>query len=118
MVIESKFCQDLQKPVMINRLHGFLFTGDNGGNKITVTITDGGEPVSLSGTLRGYVIRPDGETVQITNGTISGSSASVVLPASCYEIPGNVTIVLKVDNVTVCACSAVVKQAMTNDMSI
>lgn len=60
MVIESKYSQDLQQPVTIRRMPGCLFSGDNGGNKISVTITDSGSPVTLSGTLRGYVIRPDG----------------------------------------------------------
>ena len=107
-VLETWLKQDLKHPVIVNRLPGNLFTGDISGNRIGVEVTDDGAPVTLSGTIRGYVIRPDGETITITNGSISGNNASIVLNADCYALSGNIRIIIKIDDVTVLACTGYV----------
>lgn len=117
MLLETWYDQDLKQPVRINRLPGCLFAGDIEGNEIGVRITSDGEPITFTGleTVVGYIIRPDGETVTITDGTTSGNEASIVLSEDCYAIPGNVRITIKIDDVTVLACTGVVKLTATED---
>lgn len=113
-VFETWLESDLKKPVQVRPLRGNLFSADNGGNLIGVIVTDDGAAVQLSGSVTGYVIRDDGKTVVISSGTISGNRASIVLPASCYAVIGPISIVLKLGNTTLGACSGYVYQSTTD----
>lgn len=110
---ETILKSDLQRPVQVTRLNGNLFSADNLGNMITVEVTDNGEPAELTGNVTGYVIRTDGETV-VVNGTLDGNRASIVLPASAYVVVGAVSIVIKVGETTVGACTANVYKSTTD----
>lgn len=114
MVFETLLHSDLKEGVRNKQLTGNLFSGDNGGNRITVEITDNGQPATVSGGVTGYVIREDKKTVVITNGTLSGNRASIVLPASAYTVIGQVSIVIKVGTTTVGACTAYVYRSTTD----
>lgn len=113
MVFETILQSDLQKMVNVKQLTGNLFSADNGGNKITVEILDGGAPATVSGSVYGYAIREDEKTVVI-EGTLSGNKASIVLPASAYAVIGKLNIVVKVGTITVGACSAYVYRTTTD----
>ena len=113
MVFETILQSDLQKMVNVKQLTGNLFSADNGGNKITVEILDGGAPATVSGSVYGYAIREDEKTVVI-EGTLSGNKASIVLPASAYAVIGKLNIVIKVGTATVGACSAYVYRTTTD----
>ena len=113
MVFETILHSDLQKLVQVEQLTGNMFSADNGGNKITVEILDGGAPATVSGAVYGYVIREDGKTV-VMEGTLSGNKASIVLPASAYAVIGKISIVIKVGNTTAGACSAYVYRTTTD----
>jgi hypothetical protein len=113
MVFETILQSDLQKMVNVKQLTGNLFSADNGGNKITVEILDGGAPATVSGSVYGYAIREDGKTVVI-EGTLSGNKASIVLPASAYAVIGKLNIVIKVGTATVGACQAYVYRTTTD----
>ena len=104
---------DLQAPVTVKRIDGNLFSGDNQGNLVGVTVTDSGEPVTLSGEVRGYFIRSDGNTV-IMSGTIDGNKVTVVLPSACYTVVGQFSLVIKVGQVAVGACTGYVYQSNTD----
>ena len=104
---------DLQAPVTVKRIDGNLFSGDNQGNLVGVTVTDSGEPVTLSGEVRGYFIRSDGNTV-IKSGTIDGNKVTVVLPSACYTVVGQFSLVIKVGQVAVGACTGYVYQSNTD----
>ena len=104
---------DLQAPVTVKRIDGNLFSGDNQGNLVGVTVTDSGEPATLSGEVRGYYIRSDGNTV-IMSGTIDGNKVTVVLPSACYTVVGQFSLVIKVGQVAVGACTGYVYQSNTD----
>ena len=107
-IIETWLNQDINEAVKVRYIDGNMFSMDNGGNRINVTVMDGDSPATLSGTVSANVIRSDGSTVAVT-GTYSGNTASVVLPQSCYVIPGVISIVVKItDSTTVTTIAAVV----------
>ena len=112
-VFETVMRSDLKKPIRVVQLTGNLFSADNGGNKITVEVVDNGSPASISGGVTGYVIREDNSTVVIT-GSLSSNRASIVLPASAYAVVGKVSIVVKVGETTVGACTAYVYRTTTD----
>ena len=112
-LFETWLTQDKNTPVQVTRLPGDLFSGDRDGNLIGVSVVNNGTAVTLSGTCMAYIIRADGQTIEM-QGTVSGNKASVVLPSSAYIIVGPISIVLKVDNVTVAACATYVHETATD----
>ena len=114
--IETWFEQDLQELVAVRMLTGNLFSLDNQGNLIGVKVFDGGTPATLSGTVSGNVILPNGGTVAVT-GTLSGNQAYIILPQAAY-VPGVITIAIKLTSsgviTTLAAVSAVVYRTSTD----
>lgn len=92
------------------------FTADAQANKVGVRVTKAGQAVTVSGTIRGYVIKPDGSTINVT-GSKSGNTAYVILPAIAYTTPGKITVIIKaVDGETITtlgACECVMHRALT-----
>lgn len=87
---------DLQKAVAVQNIcNGVFFTQDAGANEIRVTILDGGETASVSGSVGAKVIRADGETINVTGGTLSGNVATITLPATAYAVPGLISVFIK-----------------------
>ena len=93
-VLDSIYKCELLEPVQVHVLPGNYFRMDNNGNRIGAVVTYNGEPVTLSGTVKGYAKRSDGSTVSF-NGTLSGNTASIIIPSSAI-LPGDffVTLVL------------------------
>lgn len=116
-MIETWFNQDVKKAVKVQYLDGNVFSQDNNGNKVGVCLYDGENTVNVSGSVSANVIRSDGATVAVT-GSSSGNQAWVVLPQSCYAIPGVISIVIKAtdssDVTTLCAVVANVYQSSTD----
>ena len=114
-IFETWLNSDLKKPLRVAQLSGNLFSEDANGNLIGVEVFDNGSPASFSNisSVHGYIIRADGYTVA-TNGTLSGNKASIVLPASAYAVIGQVSIVIKVDDMTVGACVCYVYKTTTD----
>ena len=110
---------DLSKPIQLRSLNGELFTFDNQGNIIGVEVYENGEPVTLTGTIAGYVIRPDGETVYI-EGEKYGNRAKIVLPSTAYAYAGEITIIIRCVNgdekTVIAACKAHVTRSETDDI--
>jgi len=110
--IETWYNQDLQQPVKVHYLDGSLFSHNSNGNRIGVHVFNNGEPVTLSGTVSGYVVTADGSTVPCT-GTRSGNSASILIPAAAYQ-PGAVFITLFItDGTTVTTLASVSTSVLT-----
>lgn len=71
---------ELLEPVKIHYLPA-LFSASNNGNEISVSVTYNGEPVALSGSVKGYAVKEDGTTSSF-NGSLSGNVATVTIPGS------------------------------------
>lgn len=116
-MIETWFNQDVKQAVKVRYIDGNVFSMDNNGNKIGVNLYDGETAVNVSGTVSANVIRSDGTTVAVS-GSSSGNQAWVVLPQSCYTVPGVISIVIKATSsgniTTLCAVVANVYQSTTD----
>ena len=91
---ETWLKHDLLEAVKVQYLDGNLFSMDNAGNLIGVTLTRNGEDYSGGGSVSANVIRSDGGTIAVT-GALSGKIATVVLPQAAYAVPGVVSIIVK-----------------------
>ena len=73
---------------------GLTFSQDSGANKLGVKVFDNGDPVTLSGTVKAWVVRANGTTIQI-NGSKSGNTAWVVLTSDAYAVVGRIGVFIK-----------------------
>lgn len=73
--------------------------GDIKGDRFGVRVLRNGEEVDLTGvSVSGFFINANGETVEITGSTYTfrtGSKCGVILPAGCYAVDGNFTLIIK-----------------------
>jgi len=116
-VFETWLKCDLKKPVIVKQLPGTLFLGDEDSNLIGVEITDNANTPRLSGSVYGYIIRDDDETIVVQGTLTSGCKASIILPATAYAVPGMLSIVIKIGSATVGACVAKVYRAQTDTIA-
>lgn len=93
--IETVLNQELTEPVVVHYIDGNVFSQDSYGNRISVNLFKDGNPYTITGSISGAVVRSDGETVPITGGTISSNKMSISLPAAAYEVPGVISVVMK-----------------------
>lgn len=91
---------ELTKLPTVMKLMGRAFSLDDGANKVGVIVKDGGEPITLSGTVKGYIIKPDGTMINDISGSKSGNRAWIVLPSSAYSQQGKITVTIKLINGT------------------
>ena len=85
---------DLQKLPEVKRPGDLLFYADSDANRIGVHVSDGGIPVTLTGSIRAWIILPDGTTIQ-EDGEKDGNRAWVDLPDEAYVAQGPIGIYLK-----------------------
>lgn len=109
---------DLTQLPRVVALPDDTFTADAQANKVGVRVTKGGAAYTLpSGTVRGYIIKPDNTTVTVT-GTRIGNTAYVILPASAYTAPGRIMVIIKLietnGTTTLGACQCVMHRALTD----
>lgn len=102
------------KLVNIESLYGMTFQAEDGGHTFEISgINDANEAVSLSGTVAGVFMRPDGTDVALT-GTASEGVVSVTLSDACYAVAGRfgLTIFVTSDSKKTCvyACIGTVAQ--------
>lgn len=86
----------------INRLpqvrdSGTMFTQDSGANLIGVEVYDGDTAVTLSGSVKAWIILSDGTTIQQT-GSKSSNKAWVTLPNGAYAQEGHISVFIKLIN--------------------
>lgn len=82
------------------RLMGRAFSLDDGANKVGVIVKENGQPKTLSGIVKGYVIKPDGSMINDIVGSKSENRAWIVLPSSAYALQGQITVTVKLVNGT------------------
>lgn len=73
---------------------GTLYQHENLAHKFVIHGRRGGADVIFSGNVSAYFVKPDGETVDITNGTLEGGAAVVELPQICYAVSGRFTLTI------------------------
>ena len=108
----------------IRRVHGFpVGLADKAADAFAASLTQGGSAYTPGGlaVVRGYFVRPDGQTVYLT-GSVSGSTVSVTLSAACYALTGPYTLTIKVeesdDNLgTVLIVDGTVVQTQTGEVA-
>ena len=109
---------DLQRPLHVEQVPGVLMAEDSRANLFISEVLDGNEPFLLDGTVRGYVIRGDGATLEPFNGTYTDNRASIVLPPAAYEHDGEISVVIKVigsnTKITVGVWQAYMRRSSTN----
>lgn len=105
LIYRHMYKVDVANDPLIRRDVGALLgLYDKAANRFGVELYDNGTALTLSGkTVTGYMIRPDGVTVDIS-GTVSGNQAYVELKENCYLYDGAFTLSLKVDEQTVLIC--------------
>lgn len=117
--IETWFTQDLNTAVKPRSFPGEVFNNDSLGNLIGVEVTKDGEPFELTGSVNGYCVLSNGETIPVA-GTRSGNKASIVLPQTAYSVRGVIKITLKLTNgnetTTLLQVVGAVDQSVTGNM--
>jgi hypothetical protein len=99
---------ELTEPAVVYYPKGELFEDDVNGNIVGVRVYRDHQPVNLTGMIVGYCVLANGTNIPV-NGYISGNSGYVLLPASCYTVPGKIIIVIKnVEGSTAATLAAVV----------
>lgn len=81
---------------MTKVLDGIMVTGDERANKILVELYRDNTPfiIPQDSEILGYIIRSDGYTVELP-GEFENEVASVTIPALAYEIPGQISIAIR-----------------------
>ena len=94
-MITLHYAADLRAGIFQTRMPMLFATGDQGAHEIRVTVTEDGQPASLTGkTVSGYFIRADRSTV-LLSGSAEGNTARVTLSQSCYVQPGGFALFIK-----------------------
>lgn len=110
---------DLQRPPQMKSLCGAFFSQDHMGNLVGAEVTDGGQAVSLSGTVMGYIVRGDGSTV-VVSGQRAGNRAWIELPEAAYAMPGMIQIAIRLregnERAVLAACVATVQRTSTDTL--
>ena len=85
----------------VDDLTGHTFLGESAAHTFEIYNADGG---ALSGTVSATVLRADGGTVWISDGSIVDGKVHVTLSAQCYAIPGRIVISIYLTSGTVTTC--------------
>ena len=95
-MITLHYAANLRAGIFQTRMPMLFATGDQGAHEIRVTVTEDGQPASLTGrTVSGYFIRADRSTV-LLSGSAEGNTARVTLSQSCYVQPGGFSLFIKI----------------------
>ena len=113
---------DLRRGVQAPQVwpHALMLCGDNNAHTWRVTVMDCGEAAQVTGSVTGYFVRPDGNTVAV-QGSLAGNVASVVLPQACYAQEGDVKAVMRLSSgtgakVTLAALILPVRNVLTDSI--
>lgn len=113
---------DLQRGAQAPQVwpNALMLCGDNNAHTWRVTVMDCGEAAQVTGSVTGYFVRPDGNTVAV-QGSMTGNVASVVLAQACYAQEGDVKAVLRLSSgtgakVTLAALILPVRNVLTDSI--
>lgn len=91
--------------------------GDALANRFGVHVLRNGQEVNLAGTTcSGFFVRSDGGTIPIA-GTVSGSTAYVVLDSSCYAVEGQFALAIKLMDGSVTGTMRIIDGVVANTMT-
>ena len=76
---------------------GRFFTLDDGADLLGVEVFENGQPLTISGTIKAWIIRSDGTSIK-ADGEKDGNKAWIVLPEEAYAVPGKLEVFLKIHN--------------------
>lgn len=82
---------DLKKLPIVHQLTGRVFSQDSEANIIAVNVKGG----TLSGTIEGNIVKPDGTTLENISGSRIGNNAYLTLPEEAYDKVGKIGIFIK-----------------------
>lgn len=103
---------DLNSLPRVVSVPGSLFTGDMMANRIVLCVTKGGQPVTVQGTVRGYVVKPDGSVVNAGSSQGSPNTIYCILPHAALTLPGPILVIIKCTDgtavTTLAACRCMV----------
>lgn len=110
---------DLTQLPVVKRLPGKVFSKDVGANQVRVIVTNKGNRVTLTGTVRAYIKKPDGTMIDMT-GSRDSNIARVVLPSEAYEQEGMLGIYLRIEDsgkvITLGGVEGYCYKSRTNDL--
>ena len=93
-----------------------LGEGDIGCQKYGVRLFRNGEPENIDGSVVGYFIRQDGQTVTIA-GEKDGNVGTVTLEEACFVVPGNFTLAIKITNASMSTTVRIVDGTIVDTMA-
>jgi hypothetical protein len=103
---------DLNSLPRVVSVPGSLFTGDMMANRIVLRVTKGGQPVTVRGTVGGYVVKPDGSVISAGSSRGSPNIIYYILPPAALTLPGPILVILKCTDgtavTTLAACRCMV----------
>lgn len=105
-VLDAVYRCELLEPVQVHAISGSYFHTDNNGNRISAEVFYNGEPVTLTGTVKGYAVRSDGSTVSF-DGTKSGNTARIVIPSSALIKGALLVTLVLIDGISTTTLAAV-----------
>lgn len=92
-----KYKCDLDKGTLETTLRNSLMQADALADAFAVTVQRNGEDVDISGmTVYGYLYASATKTTVPLKGTISGSTATVILSEDCYAVPGYASLMIQI----------------------
>ena len=82
---------------MTKMIDGIMMTGDDKANEIIVELHRDREPytIPVDSKIIGYFIRADGATLELEGDTDSEGNAVIVIPALAYQVPGALSIAIR-----------------------
>lgn len=93
--IDVTYTVDLLKPMELHTMPTLLFTEEEMAHRFLISVTRGAEKVSLSGAeIKGYFIRGDNATHELTGSVDEQGRAVVVLDKECYAASGRVQLAI------------------------
>ena len=89
---------DLNRPIAKQYLNDLFVTDDHEAHQIDVQLFRGNTPVQLpsNAAVIGYFIRYSDNATVTLSGKVNGNTASVLLNETCYALPGQFAVVVKV----------------------
>lgn len=96
MEYELKFKTALDRRLEYTNIPGMLAYGDVEAHKITVLLYKDGAEYTPEGSVQGYVLRADGNTVLTGAGSVEGNAVSVTLPQEAYAVTGHAVISIRI----------------------
>lgn len=73
-----------------------MFSTDDKSNVIGARVTDGGEAVTLTGSVTGIILRSNGTRHTTPGNIIQGNLAYIALSAAALSVPGNITVFVNI----------------------